>query len=87
MLLSEKTQPTAAGYIEAYFDYIRLHFNFDECIKVFGSVTGAALWREFEKYSENSVSAPFVFWQCVLTDGEKQKIAEYAYNYLTNFLK
>lgn len=77
-----------ADYIEAYFEYIRLHFNLEESIKVFGKITGPALWREFEKYyGENTVSVPFVFWQCILTNDEKRKIAEYAYNYRKNFLK
>lgn len=89
MRSSKKTQqqPNPADYIEAYFDYIRLHFSFEESIKIFGTVTGVTLWREFEKYSNDSVTVPFVFWQCILTDDEKHKIAEYAYNYRTNFLK
>ena len=76
-----------ADYIEAYFDYIRLNFCFDECIKVFGDITGATLWQEYEKYCDNTASAPFVFWHCLLTEDERRKIAEYAYNYRKDFLK
>lgn len=86
---SNKTQqqPNPADYIEAYFDYIRLHFSEAESVKIFGEVTGLTLWKEYEKYCNDNVTAPFVIWQCILTEDEKRKIAEYAYNYRTNFLK
>jgi len=80
------TTLSAATCITAYIEYMRLYFSEKDAVKLWGEVTGKNLYREYRKYDDSQL-AGVIFWQYLLTDAERQQLADYVCQQYQNLIK